>query len=94
MYVVSHRSAFDDVNILGIYDSFERAAIIVDCLIQFREIRNSECIVIHRAALNHPTYGGLKEQCMLVNQYTTTFGSNQYQRMYGKIQKRKRSVQL
>lgn len=94
VYVVSHRSAFDEVKILGIYSSFESAAIIVDRLIEFREIRHSECIAIHRAVLNHPTYDGLKEKCMLVNQHNTTFSRNRYEKIYAKLQKKARSVHL
>lgn len=92
---MTHRSAFDDVKILGIYSTFDRAAVIVDRLIQFREIRNSECIVIHRTVLNVPTYEGLKERCMVVNQYATTFSRGRYETMYSKVQKEsKRSVEL
>lgn len=96
VYVVSYRSAFDDVKVLGIFSNFERAASIVDRLIQFREIRNSECIVIHRTVLNCATYEGLKEQCMVVNQYATTFSRGRYESIYSKVQKehKRRSVEL
>lgn len=95
IYVVSYRTAFDDVKILGIYSTFDRAAVIVDRLIQFREIRNSECIVIHRTVVNVPTYEGLKERCMVVNQYATTFSRGRYEKLYSKVQREsKKSVEL
>lgn len=95
VYIVTHRSAFDDVKILGIYTTFDRAATIVDRLIQFREIRNSECIVIHRTVLNCATYEGLKERCMVVNQYATTFSRGRYEKLYSKVQREsKKSVEL
>lgn len=95
VYVVSYRSAFDEVKILGIFSNFERAAIIVDRLIQFREIRNSECIVVHRTVLNCATYEGLKERCMVVNQYATTFSRGRYEKLYSKVQREsKKSVEL
>lgn len=95
IYVVSYRTAFDDVKILGIYSTFDRAAVIVDRLIQFREIRNSECIVIHRTVVNVPTYEGLKERCMVVNQYSTTFSRGRYEKLYSKVQREsKKSVEL
>ena len=95
MYVVSYRTAFDDVKILGIYSTFDRAAVIVDRLVQFREIRNSECIVIHRTVLTCATYEGLKERCMVVNQYSTTFSRGRYEKLYSKVQREsKKSVEL
>lgn len=96
VYVVSHRSAFDDLKILGIYSSFEHAAIIVDRLIAFRDIQNSECICIHRTVLNVPTYEGLRERCMIVNSITgVTFSRGRYEKLYAKLQKKKRrSVEL
>lgn len=95
VYIVTHRSAFDCVKILGIYSTFDRAATIVDRLIQFREIQNNECIVVHRTVLNVATYEGLKERCLVVNQYATTFSRDRYEKVYGKVQKQsKKSVEL
>lgn len=95
-YVVSYRSAFDEVKILGIYSSFERAAIIVDRLIQFREIQNSECICVHRTVINHPTYEGLKDLCMKVTAITgVTFTRERYEKIYSAFQKKmRRCVEL
>lgn len=96
VYIVSYRSAFDELKILGIYSSFERAAIIVDRLIAFRDIQNSECICVHRTVINHPTYEGLRDQCMKVTAITgVTFTRERYEKLYSNLQKKKRqSVEL
>lgn len=95
VYIVSHRTAFDDVKILGIYSTFERAATIVDRLIQFRDIQQSECVVVHRTVLNATTYEGLRDRCMVVNSHDTTFSRERYQRIYTTVQrKHKNSVEL
>ena len=95
VYIVTYRSAFDDYKILGIYSTFEKAAIIVDRLIQFREIQNSECVTVHRAYLNGAQYDGLKDLVMRVNQYGANFTRDRYEKLYHKLQtSRQRSVNL
>lgn len=91
VYVVSYRSAFDEVKILGIFSNFERAAIIVDRLIQFREIPPSEIICVHRTVLNQSTYEGLREQCLKVTAHTgVTFSRDRYEKIYSALHKKKR----
>jgi hypothetical protein len=97
VYVVSYRSAFDEVKILGIFSNFERAATVVDRLIQFREITPSEIICVHRTVLNCTTYEGLRDQCLKVTAHTgITFSRGRYEKLYSKVQKEKkrRTVEL
>lgn len=96
VYVVTYRSAFDELKILGLYSNFERAAIVVDRLTQFRELQNSECICVHRTVLNQATYEGLRERCMTVNSITgVSFTRERYEKKYSALHKRKcRSVDL
>lgn len=97
VYVVSYRSAFDEVKVLGIFSNFERAAIIVDRLIQFREIQHGEIICVHRTVLDQSTYEGLKDQCMKVTAHTgATFSRDRYSKIYTKVQRdhKRRSVEL
>lgn len=96
VYVVSYRSAFDEVKILGIFSNFERAAILVDRLVQFRELQNSEIICVHRTVLDQSTYEGLKDQCMKVTPHTgITFSRKRYEKIYSALHKKsRRSVEL